>query len=245
LLLLVLFVNRAIADDELPELQIRQLTDNVYLHTSFQAVTGFGVVDSNGLVVTVGNDAYIIDTPWSKRDTQKLLAWIEQRGFIPRGSVSTHFHDDRTAGIALLNSKAVPTYASRLTNELLEKAGKPQAADAIASDDFWLLKNEIQVFFPGAGHAPDNVVVWLPTPKILFGGCLVRPAETTNLGNTNDAVMDAWAASIGNLQSRYGNAALVVPGHGKVGDVSMLEHTRALAAASMSAKNPAPAESAQ
>lgn len=223
-------MNSVFAEDKLPDLKIQKLTENVYLHTSFQIYDGFGLVDSNGLVVLVHNDAYIVDTPWSAEDTAKLMHWIKARGFNLKASISTHFHDDRTAGIELLNSKSVPTYASKLTNSLLKKAGKAEATNSFNYDDFWLVKDQIEVFYPGAGHSQDNVVVWLPSQKILFGGCLIRARETSSLGNKSDAVIKAWSKSAENLQAKYGNASLVIPGHGNAGDVSLLEHTRKLAA---------------
>ncbi len=233
LLLLFMSTNRVSANDELPDLNIQKLTDSVYLHTSFRVVDGFGLVDSNGLVVLVSHDAYIVDTPWSAEDTEKLLKWIDARGFTAKASVSTHFHADRTAGIEFLNSKSIPTYASTLTNTMLKETGRAQAVHSFDNDDFWWVKNQIEVFYPGAGHSQDNVVVWLPSQKILFGGCFIRAKETTSLGNMSDAVISAWPGSAENLQSRYGNARLVIPGHGNVGDVSLLEHTRKLAAAAV------------
>lgn len=230
LLLLFISMNRVFADDDLPDLKIQKLTDSVYLHTSYKFVNGFGLVDSNGLVVLVRNDAYIVDTPWSAEDTEKLMKWIEGRGFTVIASVSTHFHDDRTAGIEFLNSKSIPTYASKLTNSLLKKAGKVQATNSFNDDGFWLVKDQIEVFYLGAGHSQDNVVVWLSNQRILFGGCFIRAKETASLGNKSDAVINAWSESAENLQSKYGNANLVIPGHGNVGDVSLLEHTRKLAA---------------
>jgi glyoxylase-like metal-dependent hydrolase (beta-lactamase superfamily II) len=233
LLVILISTNSVVASDDLPELKIQQLNDSVYLHTSFQVIDGFGLVDSNGLVVLVGKDAYIVDTPWSAEDTEKLLDWIAARGFTAKGSVSTHFHADRTAGIEFLNLKSIPTYASALTNQILKASAKPQAANEFDSDDYWLVEDQIDIFFPGGGHSRDNVVVWLPHQQILFGGCLIRPQETESLGNTSDAVISEWSTSVANVQAKFGRAKIVVPGHGKIGDVSLLEHTRKLTASAV------------
>lgn len=229
LLLLSTSTTHAWAAEVLPALKIQQLTDSVYLHTSYKIVEGYGLVDSNGLVVLVNKDAYIIDTPWSAQDTEKLLAWISTQGLKPKASVSTHFHEDRTAGIAVLNAKHIPTYASAMTNNLLSSNGKAQASNTFENGDFRLVKDRIEVFYPGPGHSRDNVVVWLPEQKILFGGCFVRAAETTSLGNVADADIGLWAASVKKLESRYKDIRHVVPGHGKIGDAALLEHTRKLA----------------
>lgn len=90
------------------------------------------------------------------------------------------------------------------------------------------------MYYPGAGHTQDNVVVWFPKQSALFGGCFVK---SEGLGNLSDAVIKAWPESTQNVIFRYGNAELVVPGHGKVGDASLLVRTRALALEALSSNN--------
>lgn len=231
LLSVPMFCGLAWAEESLPELRIEKIAEDVYLHTSFQGVEGYGLVDANGLVVLDGQGTYIIDTPWSQLDTVALVAWLQARNYQLKASVSTHFHDDRTAGIEYLNSISVPTYASARTNALLKKNGKALATNTFGDAPMWLVEGKIEVFYPGAGHSVDNLVVWLPEQSILNGGCFVRAGETGTLGNTSDAVVADWAASAERVQRRYSTAQVVIPGHGAPGDVSLLEHTRKLAMA--------------
>lgn len=235
LLFTLVFCGLAWAAAPLPELRIEKIADGVYLHTSYQHVDGYGLVDANGLVVMDGQDAYIIDTPWSQPDTAALVAWLQERNYEVKASVSTHFHDDRTAGIGYLNSISVPTYASQKTNALLKQNGKALATKTFGDEPLWLVENKVEIFYPGAGHSVDNLVVWLPEQKILNGGCFVRAVETGTLGNTSDAVIADWAASAEQLQRRYPDAQIVIPGHGAMGDRSLLEHTRKLAEAAAKA----------
>lgn len=230
---LMVLGNIACANENVPELRIKQLDDGVYLHTSFKRFEGFGLVASNGLVVLDDKSAYIIDTPVSPGDTEKLVNWFKARGFTISSSISTHFHDDSTAGVAWLNSKSIPTYASEQTNELLRESGKTETKNSFSETRFWLVTDKIEVFYPGAGHSLDNVVVWLPKQRILFGGCFVK---SKSLGNLSDAVVEAWPASAEQLISRYGDARFVVPGHGRVGDASLLARTKQLANAALDSK---------
>ena len=39
----------------------------------------------------------------------------------------------------------------------------------------------IEAFYPGPGHSPDNIVVWIPEARVLFGGCLVKSAGAKGL----------------------------------------------------------------
>lgn len=86
----------ASADAALPDLKIEKLEEGVYVHTSFEEVNGWGVVAKHGLVVLVNNDAYLIDTPFTATDTEKVVNWFGERGYKFKGAVSSHFHSDST-----------------------------------------------------------------------------------------------------------------------------------------------------
>ena len=60
-----------------------------------------------------------------------------------------------------------------------------------------------------------------------------------SLGNTEDAVIGEWSNSIQKVIDRYSDIKLVVPGHGKVGDTSLLAHTQKLALSAQHAKKSA------
>ena len=221
------------AENPLPELEIRKIEEGVYLYTAYEKIESWGLVGSNGLVVLDNKDAYLIDTPISATDTEKLVKWIDAQGFTTKASISTHFHSDSTGGIAFLNSKSIPTYASKQTNQLLKNKGEAQATRSFTKNPFWLVNKKIEVFYPGAGHTSDNVVVWMPEEKILFGGCFVKPE---GLGNLGDAVIEDWPASAEELIARYSSATLVVPGHGEIGDASLLTKTKQRAVEAVTAK---------
>ncbi len=229
LLLFVIVANDPLAEDKPTDLQIKEINNGIFLHTSFKQIEGYGLVDSNGLIVLDGNQAYIIDTPWSEHDTETLVNWINEQGYDLKASISTHWHEDRTAGIAILNSKSIPTYTSKLTNDILVRNGKPTATNIFYSDEFSLQNGQLEVFFPGAGHTEDNLVVWLPKTKTLFGGCLVRSLDWNGLGYIGDASVENWADSIRKIKSKYSSTITVVPGHGNAGNIKILDHTIKLA----------------
>lgn len=206
----------------LPDLKVQNIEKGIYVHTSFEEVDGWGVVAKHGLVVLENKSAYLIDTPITAKDTGKLVEWVAKRGYNVKGSVSTHFHSDSTAGIAWLNSHSIPTYATELTNQLLKENNKEQAANSFDGVSYWLLKDKIEVFYPGPGHTQDNVVVWLPEKEILFGGCFVKP---DGLGYLGDARLESWPQSAKKLISKYPSVKLVVPSHSEFGGRSLLERT--------------------
>ncbi|WP_448568282.1 subclass B1 metallo-beta-lactamase [Thalassotalea ganghwensis] len=229
LLLLAFFIpKQASANQAIPPLEIKSLTDDVYLHISYQNIEGFGLVSSNGLIVINNHDAFIVDTPWSERDTAQLLTWLQDKNLNLVGSLSTHSHEDRTAGISLLNNKGIRTYATQQTNEFLKIKQQAQAIHTLNTPQDTLLNDQIAVYYPGGGHAADNIVVWLPNENLLFGGCLVRSKQAKSLGYTGESKLTQWPLSIEKLLGKYPNVSQVVPGHGKVGGRELLTHTLAL-----------------
>ncbi len=227
----ILLMAYTVADDEIPGLEIENIENGIYLHRSYSRVDGFGLVSSNGLVVTDGENAYMVDTPWSERDTEKLVNWIRENGFTLQGAISTHSHEDRAAGIAWLNAHDVPTHAFALTNEFLEQAGKAQASHSFESESILLGDGRVEAFYPGPGHTEDNIVVWLPGSQLLYGGCFVRSLDSGSLGYTGEANIGKWPGSVEKVLQRYPSARMVVPGHGKAGGLQLLNHTKELAEA--------------
>lgn len=217
------------ANHEDGKLEIELLSDNVYRHVSYHQVDGYGLVASNGLIVINKKQAFLIDTPWSEKDTAKLFNWVKQKGYQLASSISTHSHADRTAGIEFLNQKAVNTYTSELTYKLLNEQQKTLPNSTFEGDRFSLSKDLIEVSFHGQGHTPDNLVVWLPQSKILFGGCLVRSANSKTLGYIGEASIEQWSSTIASLQSEFIDVKYVVPGHGQYGGWELLENTKHLA----------------
>ncbi len=225
LFVLAVVTHVPVAGGSAEPLQIQEVDSGVFMHTSYKMIDGYGLVDSNGLVVVHDDYAVIVDTPWSEADTATLMAWIEGQGFVLKASVFTHFHEDRTAGIHVLNSKSIPTYASELTNSLLAREGKPMATNTFSLPNFSLLNGTLEVFFPGEAHSKDNLIVWLPERRILFGGCLVRSMTWHDLGFIGDANVNSWADTVRSIQRKYSQINTVVPGHGEIGDSAILAHT--------------------
>ncbi len=225
----VIFANFTSANDDLPEFSIKEIQEGVYLHKSFNRVDGFGLVSSNGLVVVDNNNAFIVDTPWSETDTETLVSWVKDKGYDLLGSVSTHSHTDRTAGIQWLNTRSISTYATTQTNDILKKQQQALATISLETTDTQLADGLLEVFYPGAGHTIDNIVIWLPKAQILFGGCFIKSLGSKNLGYTGEAYIKEWPNSVEKVLLQYPDAKLVVPGHGETGGMVLLTHTQTLA----------------
>jgi metallo-beta-lactamase class B len=85
-----------------------------------------------------------------------------------------------------------------------------------------------ELYYPGAGHAPDNLVVYFSGERVLFGGCLVKSDTATTVGNVADADVAEWPRSVARVAARYPKAIVVVPGHGAVSGFTALAVTEKL-----------------
>ena len=88
----------------------------------------------------------------------------------------THDHNDRAGGVGALLRRGIPVAAVDLTVASLEKRGVRgvttlfAAATGAYKDD-----RGFEAFYPGPGHAPDNIVV--KVDDVVFGGCLIKSAR--------------------------------------------------------------------
>ncbi|EPX56631.1 Beta-lactamase [Cystobacter fuscus DSM 2262] len=221
-------VGQAPASDEAvlaEDVRIRRIAPGVWLHVTL-AGEEWGRAPSNGLLVEEGDSTLLVDTAWNARQTELLLVWAKDTLHRPvRAAVVTHSHADRTGGMSALVARGVPVHASEDTARLTAGHGRP-APDRRLPETGRL--GPLEVFFPGAGHSRDNLVVWLPAQRLLFGGCFVKDEGARNLGNVADADVAAWPASLERLRQRFPDVREVVPGHGEPGGPSLLTHTLAL-----------------
>lgn len=229
----------SVAIEVAPDLQVRVLRPGVWLHTSWKKLDDGTPFPSNGLLVKDGRELLLVDTAWGEAPTSELLEWIDRTLKMPvRRAVVTHFHDDRTGGLALLAARGVRVYAHPLTLELVSAAQRARLTPlpALSLAGAVATVGPLEVFYPGPAHARDNLMVWLPAARLLFGGCATRAADATSLGNVADADVPSWPAAIQRALSRYPQAEVVVPGHGQPDGTSLLRHTLDLLAAAAPAR---------
>lgn len=217
--------------DDVPtgEIALRQIHPDVWLHISSWQFDNGMKYPSNGMIVRHGDELFLVDPAWGEQATEALLAAIEEQIGLPVTlALSTHFHDDRVAGDKQLEEAGIKVYATALTRRLASAAGNTVPESVLSGLDRAgdaVTVGPLEVFFPGAGHSRDNLIVYLPAAGILFGGCAVHEARRDDPGNTADADIMAWPASLRRIQDRYPQAKIVVPGHGLPGDMSLISHS--------------------
>ena len=209
---------------------VAPLAPGLWLHTTTNVIAPGVHFPANGLILERDDGSLLIDTTSQPDSAATLLQWSQQSLRSPiKQAVATHFHNDRTGGIPALQSAGVPTVAHPLTLELARSHSMPVPTRALDFDKNGVarLSKDCELYFPGAGHTRDNVVVWFPRQRVLSGGCLLKSETSADLGNLADAVVTDWSDTVKRVQTRYSSAQKVVPGHGTIsGDP--IAHTLAL-----------------
>ena len=208
------------------KLVITPLTGNFYVYTTFGTVNG-APYPANGMYVITKAGVVIFDTPWDTTQFQPLVDSIRVRhNKKVVMCISTHFHDDRTAGLTYYKKMGIKTYTTQRTDELSRAQNKPRAEFLIANDTtFHVGGDAFQTYFPGHGHAPDNIVIWFGKEKVLYGGCLIKSASDENLGNLGDADVKNYQQAIRNVMRECQDPKFIITGHKDWTDTRSLQHT--------------------
>jgi metallo-beta-lactamase class B len=215
-------------------------------------VTHEALHDSNVLVVRLPDETVILcSSPFDTDTTRALLAWLHTR-LSPRRivAINTHWHMDGTGGNAAYHEAGVATYASAQTQAYALERGQQMRRDAAEGLPSPLAEHvretpvvaaqhtfdaaagltltfggeRVQVIYPGPAHSQDNVVVYFPERRLLFGGCMLKVGDS--LGYLGDASLDTWERALSALETLPASA--VVPGHGPSGGPEIIENTRRL-----------------
>ncbi|MEP7263696.1 MAG: BlaB/IND/MUS family subclass B1 metallo-beta-lactamase [Bacteroidota bacterium] len=226
LLFFILFLKQETVGQSNLKLKITPLTDNFYIYTTYNDYKGT-LVPANGLYLVTANGVVMIDTPWDTTQFEPLLDSIKTRhhqNIIM--CIATHSHEDRTGGLEYYRKQGIKTYTTVQTDEISKASNKKRAEFLILNDTLYTIGGySFQTYYGGAGHAPDNIVIWFDKDKILYGGCLIKSVEANDLGNLGDADVHQWPATIKNIQKKFVKPEYIIPGHGDWTSKKSIAHT--------------------
>jgi metallo-beta-lactamase class B len=197
---------------------VGRLAPQIWLHTTTDLIAGVGYYPANGLILEQRDGSLLIDTGYRPEQAETLIEWSREHLDAPiSNAVVTHFHNDRTGGIPALERHGIRALAHPMTCDLTRANGLPVPEPIRGFDqNVHHLSPDCELFFPGAGHTRDNIVVWFRPQRVLFGGCFLKSGTSVSLGNLADADVAAWGYSITRMHQRYDNPEIAVPGHGTV-----------------------------
>lgn len=222
------------------DIRVIRLGDNIWRHVTYFRMKEYGRVAANGLLIVEGECAVLIDTPWTNEQTAQLLDWVKKElGAEPEYVVPTHSHQDCTGGLEEAQERGALIYSLEKTAEICEENNQI-TAQMTFSDSHAIKcgKIKVELHYHGPGHTVDNIVAWLPDKKILFGGCMVKSAESKTLGFIKEADLEKWPQTVRTLKEKYKDVILIIPGHGDPGGVELLENTLKLLKAHSATASP-------
>jgi metallo-beta-lactamase class B len=187
------------------DIDIIQISAHSYVHVSYTQIPGFGRIGSNGFIFTDNGEALLFDTPMNDSLTKQLVDWIKDSlkvrivGFVPN-----HWHDDCMGGLNYLNSIGIPSYANKKTIAIAKTKNLPIPQHGFVDSLVLHLGNKTVICkYYGPAHTPDNIVTWIPSESILFGGCMVKELKSESLGNIADADLTEWPKTIARVIADY------------------------------------------
>jgi len=206
---------------------LTQLRDSFFIHTTYFDSDQFGRFPSNGMLIIKNGKALMIDTPMTEELTSQIYGYLKSSMNVEVVKIIVgHYHDDCLGGLEYLHNKGVESVALDQTRQKCIEYNLPIPKKVFSDNlifDFEGEKVICQYF--GGGHTVDNIVVYFPSEKILFGGCLVKSLASRTLGNITDAVVSEWKPTIKKLMQEFPHVETVVPGHGQHGNTELLMHT--------------------
>lgn len=209
-----------------PKLKIAHLTGGFYIYTTYNTYEG-SKIPANGMYIITGNGVVLFDTPWDTTQFQPLLDSIRfKHNKEVTICIATHWHSDRTDGLEYYRQKGIKTYTTRLTDELSRKNNKKRAEYLIDNDTIFNIgQYSFETYYPGQGHTEDNIVLWFPKEKILYGGCLIKGAEAENLGFLGDGNIFEYETTLRNVQKKYPDPKFIIVSHHDWNNINSLKHS--------------------
>ncbi len=210
-------------------LKIIALSKNSFQHISYLDTKEYGKVPCNGYVYLNNKEALVVDTPSDDATAAELIRWIsEEKKHTPKAVVINHFHEDCLGGLAYFHKKNVPSYANKATIMLAKKEGVILPKNGF-NEQMTLTIGETAVSnrYFGEAHTSDNIVTYVASENLLFGGCMVKSVNAKK-GYLGDANTDEWSTTIAKIKKAYPNLKIVIPGHGNPGGMELLNYTETL-----------------
>lgn len=218
---------------------LQKIADGVWVHTSNYTVPGRPPLASNGLIVEDGDSLIMVDTAWGEKATESLLDTIRTTiGKPVTKLIITQHHLEKSAGVDFMEFEGVEVFTHPLTPIKAANAGSPVPNTSVAALKTAKSRTKVgkvEIAYPGTAFTEENLVVYIPSEKILYGGSTVKGAEASSLGNIGDADIKTWPSALNWIKATYPETQTIVPGRGKGSDLRLIDKTLAMIAAKVNA----------
>jgi len=219
----------------------REVAKNVYVIPDQR----INVIPNIGIIV--GRDGVlVVDTGMGPRNAETVLNEVKKITSKPIAYLTiTHFHPEHGMGAQAFPASTIVIYPTAQKTELLEKgAAMINQFSGVSTGIADLLKpakirmpnvtfsEEAEIDlgdFPvrllhwGSSHTRGDEFVFLPKQSIVFGGDVVVNRFFPIMADS-DSRGTNWIEILGRLEKLH--PAIVVPGHGEIGDVGLITAMR-------------------
>lgn len=188
-------------------------------------------ISNAGFVVTP-KGVVVVDALGSPVLAKKLIAEIKK--ITPQKVVAiivTHYHADHVYGLQEFKNIGAKIYAQgegrnylssetakqRLIASRVDFAPWVNASTRLTGADVWIDQGyaltvggiEFKIGRVGPAHAPEDLIIYVPSEKVLFAGDLVFRGRIPFVGNADSR---GWLQALDEIQAL--NPSIVIPGHG-------------------------------
>jgi glyoxylase-like metal-dependent hydrolase (beta-lactamase superfamily II) len=188
-------------------------------------------ISNAGFVIT-SKGVVVIDALGSPILAQKLISEIKK--ITPQKVVAvivTHYHADHVYGLQEFKKIGATIYAQgegrnyissetakqRLIASRIDFAPWVNNSTKLIGADVWIDKAYtlsvggvvFQIGRVGPAHAPEDLIIYVPSEKVLFAGDLVFRGRIPFVGNADSR---GWLHALDEIQAL--NPSIVIPGHG-------------------------------
>ena len=220
---------------------MREVAKNVYVIPDQR----INVIPNIGIII--GRDGVlIVDTGMGPRNAETVLNEVRKITSKPVAYLTiTHFHPEHGMGAQAFPASTIVIYPTAQKTELLEKgAAMINQFSGVSTGIADLLKPvkirmpnvtfseeaevdlgdfPVRLFHWGPSHTRGDEFVFLPKQSIVFGGDVVINRFFPIMADSDSSGTN-WIEILGRLEKL--NPAIVVPGHGEVGDVGLISAMR-------------------
>ncbi|QWD99549.1 MBL fold metallo-hydrolase [Polynucleobacter sp. JS-Mosq-20-D10] len=188
-------------------------------------------ISNAGFVITP-KGVVVIDALGSPALAKKLIAEIKKLTSQKVVAVIvTHYHADHVYGLQEFKQLGSKIYAQgegrnyissetakqRLIASRTDFAPWVNASTNLISADVWIDQSftltvggvELKIGRVGPAHAPEDLIIYVPSEKVLFAGDLVFRGRIPFVGNADSK---GWLKALNEIESL--NPSVVIPGHG-------------------------------
>ena len=231
--LLFVFTTPTHASDELilKPIQVAPHTYFVQGYPEMGSSKNQNFISNAGFVITP-KGVVVVDALGSPVLAKKLIAEIKK--ITPQKIVAvivTHYHADHVYGLQEFKKLGAKIYAQgegrsyissetarqRLIASRTDFAPWVNSSTNLISADVWIDQSyaltvggvNFKIGRVGPAHAPEDLIIYIPSEKVLFAGDLVFRGRIPFVGNADSK---GWLQALNEIESL--NPSIVIPGHG-------------------------------